>query len=158
VRLLLDDFIARTPHIQPTYEQALANAEEVLLRFEVNTTTRWRHFFSQTLHETQGYTKSIENLSYSAERLVVVWPNRFPTIEAALPYARNPRALANKVYGGRLGNTNAEDGWVFRGRGLLQITGRSNYQRASDLLGMNFVQRPDDTLLASTVLHVAAAI
>jgi len=79
-------------------------------------------------------------------------------MQDALPYARNPRALANKVYGGRLGNLNAEDGWIFRGRGFLQITGRSNYQRVSDLLGRDFVRRPDDTLLPTQVLAVAAAI
>jgi len=158
VRFLLEDLLDLTPHIQTVYSESLQYAEETLPRFEIDTPTRWRHFFAQTLHETQGYAKLIENLSYSAERLLDVWPRRFPTMQDALPYARNPRALANKVYGGRLGNLNAEDGWIFRGRGFLQITGRSNYQRVSDLLGRDFVRRPDDTLLPTQVLAVAAAI
>ncbi|WP_457578970.1 hypothetical protein [Ensifer adhaerens] len=81
-------------------------------------------------HETGGQFQPVsENLNYSAKRLTEVWPNRFPTIAAAAPYANNPQRLANKVYGGRLGNVDPGDGWLFRGRGLAQITGRENYAR-----------------------------
>ncbi|WP_245281592.1 hypothetical protein [Ensifer sp. ZNC0028] len=70
-----------------------------------------------------------ENLSYSAERLTQVWPTRFATIASAKPFARNPCKLANKVYGGRMGNTAPDDGWLYRGRGLPQITGKQNYEK-----------------------------
>lgn len=79
-------------------------------------------------HETGGQMQPVsENLNYSARRLTEVWPSRFPTLASAAPYAGNPRKLANKVYGGRLGNTSDDDGWIYRGRGLAQITGKANY-------------------------------
>ncbi|MBZ7920565.1 hypothetical protein LAC81_02030 [Ensifer adhaerens] len=79
-------------------------------------------------HETDGAMQPVsENLNYSAKRLTEVWPSRFPTLAAAQPFANNPRKLANRVYGGRLGNTGPDDGWLYRGRGLAQITGKTNY-------------------------------
>lgn len=79
-------------------------------------------------HETGGAMQPVsENLNYSARRLTEVWPSRFPTLAAAQPFANNPRKLANRVYGGRLGNTGDDDGWLYRGRGLAQITGKANY-------------------------------
>lgn len=85
---------------------------------------------AEAYHETGGQMQPVsENLSYSAKRLTEVWPNRFQTLSAAKPYANNPRRLANKVYGGRLGNVDPDDGWIYRGRGLAQITGRANYQK-----------------------------
>lgn len=83
---------------------------------------------AQAGHESSGLTRLKESLWYSADRLCAVWPSRFPTIESAAPYAGNPEALANKVYGGRMGNTNPGDGARFLGRGPFQLTGRSNYQ------------------------------
>lgn len=81
-------------------------------------------------HETGGQFQPVsENLNYSARRLTEVWPSRFPTIASAAPYAGNPRKLANKVYGARLGNTDDNDGWLYRGRGLAQITGKTNYAK-----------------------------
>lgn len=85
---------------------------------------------SEAYHETGGAMQPVsENLNYSAQRLTQVWPKRFPTLSAAKPYANNPRRLANKVYGDRLGNVDPDDGWLYRGRGLAQITGRANYQK-----------------------------
>lgn len=84
---------------------------------------------AEAYHETGGKMQPVvENLNYSAKRLTEVWPKRFPTIASAKPYASNPRKLANKVYGGRLGNVGPDDGWRYRGRGLPQITGRENYE------------------------------
>ncbi|WDZ78746.1 hypothetical protein PWG15_09750 [Ensifer adhaerens] len=83
---------------------------------------------AQAYHETGGAMQPVEeNLSYSAKRLTQVWPARFPTLASAAPYAGDPRKLANWVYGGRLGNVEADDGWRYRGRGLAQITGKANY-------------------------------
>lgn len=76
-----------------------------------------------------------ENLNYTAARIREVWPTRFASVEAARPYERNPRALANKVYNGRMGNrVGSDDGYAYRGRGLPQITGRANYEKADKRL------------------------
>ena len=83
---------------------------------------------AQVAHESSELTRLEESLWYSAKRITQVWPSRFPAIASAEPYAGNPEALANKVYGGRMGNTNPGDGWAFHGRGPIQLTGRSNYQ------------------------------
>ncbi len=92
---------------------------------------RWlAYMLAIVFHETGATMQPVtENFNYSAERLVEVWPTRFPTIASAKPFARNPRKLANKVYGGRLGNTAPDDGWLYRGRGLPQITGKVNYDK-----------------------------
>lgn len=100
-------------------------------------------FLPTILLESQMLERMEENLSYTAERIAAVWPSRFPSVEAARPYARNPKALANKVYGGRLGNLSPDDGWTYRGRSPIQITGRSNYARVGELMGQNLVGIPD---------------
>ena len=96
-------------------------------------------------HETGRAMQPVaENLNYtSADRIRAVWPSRFPTVGSAAPYVRNPSGLANKVYGGRMGNTGPDDGWRFRGRGLPQITGKANYARAAAKLGLDLVGNPD---------------
>lgn len=100
-------------------------------------------FLGQVLHESAGLTRLVENLDYSAERLTVVWPGRFPTRDAALPFAHNPRLLANQVYARRLGNNGPDDGWTYRGRGIVMITGRDNYRIAGGLMGQDLESLPD---------------
>ena len=100
-------------------------------------------FLGQILEESVGLTKFVENLNYSAERLCVVWPKRFPTLADARPYARNPEALANKVYGGRMGNSAPGDGWKFRGRLPMMLTGQDNYRHVGELMGLDLVADPD---------------
>lgn len=102
-----------------------------------------RNFLGQVLHESCMLERLEENLNYSAERLTKVWPGRFPTIGSAAQYARNPQALANKVYGGRLGNVAPGDGWAYRGRGLIQVTGRDNYALIQRLTGLRVLVLPD---------------
>jgi predicted chitinase len=97
-------------------------------------------FLGQVWAETDALSVMEENLSYRAERIHQVWPGRFPTIESATPYARNPEALANKTYGGRNGNYLPGDGWAYRGRSFIQFTGRYNYRLAG------FEDRPDALL------------
>lgn len=100
-------------------------------------------FLGQVLHESAGLSVMVENLSYSADRLLKVWPSRFKTLADALPFARNPEALANWVYGGRMGNTAPGDGWRYRGRSPIQITGKTNYERVGDLMGQDLVGLPE---------------
>lgn len=89
----------------------------------------------------------VENLNYStAARIRAVWPTRFRTNAAAQPYVKNPQKLANFVYGGRLGNNTANDGWDYRGRGFPQTTGKENYERSGKIVGVNLVANPDQML------------
>lgn len=100
-------------------------------------------FLGQILHESNGLRDFTENMNYSAERLCVVWPKRFPTLESARPYARNPEALANRVYGGRMGNTAPGDGWKYRARTPIGLTGKHNYSHVGDLIGQDLVNQPE---------------
>jgi putative chitinase len=116
--------------------------QKACARFEINNVRRVAAFIAQMAHESAGFTRLEENLNYTAKRLTQVWPGRFPTIDAAAPYARNPEKLANKVYGGRMGNgpESSGDGWRFRGGGPLQVTGAENWKRFSKALGMKLEQ------------------
>lgn len=116
------------------------------------------HFFlGQLGHESGGLTVREENLNYSAARLMAVWPSRFPTLAAAQPYARNPEKLANKVYGGRMGNTQPSDGWRYRGRGYIQLTGRDGYRAVGQVAGLPLETNPDLAADPTKAAAVAAA-
>lgn len=119
--------------------------EEVFHRYEINTPARQAAFIGQCSHESGNFKTLEENLNYSAEGLTKTWPGRFQTIEAALPYHRNPERIANKVYAGRMGNGNEEsgEGWLYHGRGLIQLTGKDNYMMAGDALREDFIHSPD---------------
>ncbi len=119
-----------------------ATASRDFARHEVNTSLRIAHWFAQFAHESAHFQRFEEGLSYSAERLMAVWPRRFPDPAAAKPFARNPEALANNVYGGRMGNVNPGDGYRYRGRGP-QITGRENYKLAERGTGLSLLANPD---------------
>lgn len=114
-------------------------------------------FLGQVLHESGMLETIEENLSYSAQRLMVVWPKRFPTIEEAAPYARNPHALAERVYSGRMGNNLPGDGYKYRGRGILQITGKDNYAKVAQALGVDLLENPDLMLQPAISLRAAIA-
>lgn len=103
---------------------------DILPLYEINTVERVAAFLAQCAVESVDFTVMRENLNYSAEGLTLTWPKRFPTLDSARPYHRNPEKIANKVYGGRLGNgpESSGDGYRFRGRGYIQLTGKSNYQ------------------------------
>lgn len=113
-------------------------------------------FLGQVLHESGKLETLVENLNYSAERLCAVWPRRFPTVAAASSCARNPEALAEKVYGGRMGNTKPGDGFRYRGRGLIQVTGRDNYAAVARDTGLDLLNNPD--LLAQPGPALAASV
>lgn len=122
----------------------LPHLNAAMAKYGINTTTRAAHFLAQCNVESAGLTRLEENLNYSAERLMVVWPNRFKTIDIAQQFARNPKAIAEKVYGsGRMGNDQAGDGWRFRGRGIKQLTGRYNYTMYAEASGLDCINDPD---------------
>jgi len=125
-----------------------------MARFGIDTAQRAAAFIAQIAEESGQLNRLEENLSYSAKRLTQVWPSRFPTLDAAQAYARAPEKLANFVYAGRLGNgdTASGDGWRYRGRGLLQISGRANYAAAAKALGNPYEDNPD---LLATPPHAA---
>jgi putative chitinase len=106
---------------------------------------RLAHFLSQVAHESGNFTVLYENLKYSANRLRVIFPKYFQTAEIANEYAMKSEKIANKVYANRMGNGNeaSGDGYKFRGRGYLQVTGRSNYKLFSDYIGEDCVENPD---------------
>lgn len=110
----------------------------------INTDRRLRHFLAHIAHESLGFTRLVEDLTYrSAERIRAVWPRRFPTIASARPFVRNPRALAEKVYGGRLGNSAPGDGYRYRGGGFIMNTGKANFVEASAHSGRDLVAEPE---------------
>lgn len=116
--------------------------------YEINTPRRIAAFLAQCGHESGGWTVFEENLNYSAQGLNGIFKKYFPTLESAQPYARNPQKIANRVYANRMGNgpESSNDGWVYRGRGPIQLTGRSNYtQFAKDMFEdwENVVANPD---------------
>lgn len=114
-------------------------------KYEINTPLRQAAFIGQCGHESNSFKTLEENLNYSAKGLMATWPSRFHEIDIAEKYANNPQAIANKVYGGRadLGNTEEGDGWHFHGRGLIQLTGRTNYTVCGLALGKPFAEHPE---------------
>lgn len=116
-----------------------------LQRATINTPRRIAAFIGQCAVESGGFRTLEEDLSYSATRLCEVWPSRFPNPAAAETCAFNAQALANQVYANRLGNGPPEtgDGWRFRGRGLIQITGRSAYERFAAAMNITLDQAVD---------------
>ncbi len=154
------------PNARSGYRDAFSDGQPVLDRFGISDNPlRVAHFMAQMLHETGGFTIQVENLNYSAERLPVVWPKRFRPVGPLDPaaFAHNPEALANEVYGGRMGNVAPGDGFKYRGRGLLQLTGKASYAEAvailrkSDPGAPDFTVDPDSAYSADWCLKVAAA-
>jgi putative chitinase len=117
-------------------------------RFEINTPARIAAFLETIAQESNECRSLEEDLSYSATALVRLWPNRFPTIADAQAFERNPEKLANHVYANHMGNGPPEscDGFRYRGRGLIRITGRAAYTLASAALGVDFVRQPESLL------------
>jgi putative chitinase len=111
-------------------------------KYDINTPRRQSAFLGQCAHESGNFKTLQENLNYSAEGLMKTWPSRFPTKEVADQYARNPAKIAGKVYNGRLGNTSEEEAAKYLGRGLIQLTGKENYERCGSAIGVDLVNEP----------------
>ena len=140
-------------HIDPSWLEPLTAAFH---RFDISTPERQAAFIGQCAHESGNFKTLQENLNYSAKGLNATWPSRFASEADAQPFHRNPEKIANKVYSGRMGNTDEGDGWKYRGRGLIQLTGKDNYRLASDALGVDFVANPDLVLTKENAALTAA--
>lgn len=129
-------------HIDPVWEAALNTTFD---RFDISHPLRQAAFIGQAAHESGNFKMLVENLNYRAETLMKVWPRRFPTLEFAKQYERDPKKIANSVYANRMGNRDeaSGDGFRFRGRGLFQTTGHAGYYHAGQALGEDFVMQPD---------------
>lgn len=138
------------------WANALAPAVD---KYGITTSQRLSSFLAQAGYESAQFTCLVENLTYtSAAQLMRVWPKRFLDKAATLPYVSNPEKLANYVYSNRLGNGDeaSGDGYRFRGRGVLQLTGRSNYAGATVALGVDLIAAPD-SLTQPSIAAMSAA-
>ena len=132
-------------HALPDYAQGLRQAQGVLERHGIDTPLLAAHFMAQVMHESEALQATQENLSYSALQMTRTWPRRFKPNTCADPqdYEYQPAKLADYVYGGRPGNQEPGDGYKFRGRGLLQLTGRPGYTQVSKALQGHYKDAPD---------------
>jgi putative chitinase len=130
---------------------------EVASKFGINTPLRVAHFLAQCGHESGGFRLTQENLNYSAKGLNGIFRKYFPTEASAASYARNPQKIANKVYGNRMGNgpESSGEGFKFRGRGYIQLTGKENYTAFGKSIGVDIPSNPDS--VASTYALASAA-
>jgi len=138
-------------HIGAEWAEALNSTFQ---RFDISTLRQQAAFIGQCGHECRYFRILEENLNYKAATLMKLWPKRFPTLEVANQYAGNPKKIANMVYANRMGNRDESsgDGYRFRGRGCIQLTGHANYFHAGQALGIDFVMQPD---LVATPMYAA---
>jgi putative chitinase len=117
----------------------------IMEKFGIDNPLKLSHFLSQCAHESGNFKFLNENLNYSADGLRKIFPKYFPTIEVANKYARQPEKIANKVYGGRMGNGDeaSGDGYKFRGRGFIQLTGKDNYAAFDKFVDDDIMANPD---------------
>ena len=123
-------------------EKWLDPLNQTFAKYDINTALRQAAFIGQCQHESNNFRTLEENLHYSADGLMRTWPSRFPSADVAEQYANNPEKIANKVYAGRMGNTEEGDGWKFHGRGLIQLTGRENYDNCGKGIGAVLADKP----------------
>jgi putative chitinase len=123
---------------------------------QINTPLRLANWLGQLATESAGFQQTRENLNYSAERLMAVWPHRFPTLASAQNCAHNPDALAVRVYGARLGNLTPADAVAYVGRSYIMLTGRGSYALYSDKLGVDLIGHPDLAEEPATAARIAA--
>jgi putative chitinase len=126
---------------------------ETFQRFDISTFVQQASFIGQCGHECGNFRTLEENLNYRAETLLKLWPRRFNASNVG-EYARNPKKIANMVYSNRMGNRDeaSGDGYRFRGRGCIQLTGHANYYHAGQACGVDFVMQPD---LVATPMYAA---
>jgi len=140
--------------VAPEWSEPLTTT---FVKFGMNTPKEQAAFIGQASHESGHFRLLEENLNYRAETLMKLWPKRFPTMDDANKYARNPQLIANHIYSNRMGNRDEQsgDGFRFRGRGLFQLTGHDNYWHCGKALGQDFVMNPD--LIATPMFAALSA-
>ena len=154
----VDQLRRAAPGGDPNIIAAIASTSgAVFAKYALGSRNRVLGFLSTCLEES-GFKTLSENLNYSAERAHEVFPREFPTVASAEPYAYNPQAFANKVYGGRMGNIGQNAGWLYRGQGLDQITGEDNFKLLARLTGLDLVNHPDLVTSPGHMLECAAAL
>jgi putative chitinase len=138
-------------------DAVIAMIPDTAAKFGINTPLRLAHFLAQCGHESGGFRATQENLNYSAKGLAGIFRKYFPTEAAAASYARNPQKIASKVYGNRMGNGNeaSGEGYKFRGRGYIQLTGKENYTAFGKSIGEDIISNPD--VVASKYALLSAA-
>lgn len=147
------------PHAKEVnIEFYLDGLNSLLAEYEINTPLRLAHFLAQIAHESGSFRYKSENLNYSAQALRSVFGKYFKTDEIANNYARDPEKIANVVYADRMGNGDVAsgDGWRYRGRGLIQLTGCENYTHCGEMIGKDLQAEPD-LVLEDPNVAVAAA-
>jgi putative chitinase len=129
---------------KPIISDIINPLNQCMDKYEINTFLRECHFLAQIIHESEIFSLTVENLNYSAIGLLKIFPTHFTSDEAKI-YARNPEKIANRVYSNRMGNgdENSGDGWKFRGRGNIMITGRNEYKLLSNDLSVDFIETPE---------------
>lgn len=126
-------------------DQVIAQIPDVVHKMGINTTLRLTHFLAQCAHESGGFKLTQENLNYSVKGLLTIFRKYFPTEASANAYARQPLRIANRVYGNRMGNgpESSGDGYRYRGRGYIQLTGKYNYTAFDAFVPDNILQNPE---------------
>jgi len=126
-------------------DAVIAQIPSVMSTFKIDTALRLSHFLAQCGHESAGFKAIQENLNYGAKGLLGIFKKYFPTEAKALQYERKPEKIANLVYGGRMGNGDeaSGDGYKFRGRGYIQLTGKSNYTAFGKAINEDIAANPD---------------
>ena len=126
-------------------DRVLLELPELITTFSINTPRRLAHFLAQCAHESGNFKLTTENLNYGMNGLRTVFKRHFPTEVLAMQYARKPERIANLVYANRMGNgpESSGDGWKYRGRGYIQLTGKVNYQAFDGYVPENILDQPD---------------
>lgn len=137
----LGQIIPGNPYLDQWYDALV----QILPGYEINTAQRVAAFLAQCAHESNSFRALKENLNYRAESLVRTWPRHFPTLIIAQKYAHNQEAIANRAYANRMGNGDEQsgDGSKYCGRGLIQLTGKSNYQLFADSIETPIEEIPE---------------
>ena len=138
-------------------DAVIAQIPDTAAKFEINTPLRLAHFLAQCGHESGGFRLTKENLNYSAKGLNGTFKKYFPTLDSAVPYERKPDKIANKVYGGRMGNgpESSGDGAKFCGRGYIQLTGKDNYTAFGKSINEDMSANPDKVASSYALLSAA---